>query len=357
MFSGSYLKSDVEFLLKPIDIDFTNIQDKEQSIQSGKKHYSEMISKEYTPSKEYLDIFYRAYELNRDRFAKDILILASNLAKIDNLVLVSLARAGTPIGVLLKRAINSRFDLDIPHYSISIIRDREVDENALNYINKTHSNSNIAFIDGWTGKGVINRELKKFIASYNQKYSTNISDRLYVVSDIAGKSDFSVTYDDYLIPSSALNSTISGLVSRTILNKQYIFENDFHGCKYYKEYISDDLSLWFVDSISKIVNSIELKTQPLLNNDINLQNRVDTFIKKIQNEFNISNINYIKPGIGETTRVLLRRVPYLIIVRDIDDKAIEHLKILAKEKSVKILEDKSLPYSALGIIKDLKDKK
>ena len=65
----------------------------------------------------------------------------------------------------------------------------------------------------------------------------NISDKLYVISDIANVSDFAVNNEDYLIPSSALNSTISGLVSRSILNKTYIKNGDFHGCRYYKEYI------------------------------------------------------------------------------------------------------------------------
>jgi len=74
-FSGSYLEDDVTFLLKVIDIPDTDIEEKERLIQSGKSHYSEMISKEYQPSKEYLDIFYQSFELNLERFAQDILNL------------------------------------------------------------------------------------------------------------------------------------------------------------------------------------------------------------------------------------------------------------------------------------------
>ncbi|MFP3472223.1 tellurite-like stress resistance cysteine protease StiP, partial [Micrococcus sp. SIMBA_144] len=65
-------------------------------------------------------------------------------------VLVSLARAGTPIGVLIKRYLFYKYDQSFPHYSISIIRDRGIDEEALRYILNEHPGSSISFIDGWT---------------------------------------------------------------------------------------------------------------------------------------------------------------------------------------------------------------
>lgn len=352
-FSGSYLEDDVEFLLKVIDIDFTSIEEKERLIQSGKSHYSQMINKEYEPTQEYLDTFYEVFELNKIKFANDILTLAYNLSKKDDIVLVSLVRAGTPIGVLLKRVLKQRFNKDVKHYSISIIRDREIDNLALKYIEKKSPNSEMIFVDGWTGKGVINRELKIFIDKYNKENQTNISDKLYVVSDIAGVSDFAVNNDDYLIPSSALNSTISGLVSRSILNEEYIKEGDFHGCKYYKEYKNSDLSLWFIDEVTKIISDISIDKKPLVTKDIDLNQNVNRFIDKTMKEYNISDINHIKPGIGESTRVLLRRVPYIIIVKDISSNMIQHLIHLAKEKKVKVVEDRNLPYSALAIIKNV----
>jgi len=72
-FSGSYLKSDVSFLLKVIEIESSDIKGKESNIQSGKKHYSEMVSPEYKPSKEYLNIFYKSLDLNIKQFSQDIL--------------------------------------------------------------------------------------------------------------------------------------------------------------------------------------------------------------------------------------------------------------------------------------------
>ena len=353
MFSGSYLKDDVEFLLKVIDIDFTDVSKKEKLIQSGKSHYSEMISQEYEPTKEYLDIFYKSFELNKLKFANDILTLAYNLSKKDEIVLVSLVRAGTPIGVLLKRVLRDVFNKEVKHYAISIIRDREIDNLALKHITKKHENSELIFVDGWTGKGVINRELKEFIAKFNKENNLNVSDNLYVVSDIASVADFAVNNDDYLIPSSALNSTISGLVSRSILNDEYIKDGDFHGCKYYQEYKDSDLSLWFIDEVVKIIKELPIKKESLVSKNREFNININEFLQKIQKDYGVEDINYIKPGIGESTRVLLRRVPYLIMVKDKDSKNVEHLLHLAKEKDVKIVEDKELPYTALAIIKDV----
>ena len=353
MFSGSYLKDDVEFLLKVIDIDFTDVSKKEKLIQSGKSHYSEMISQEYEPTKEYLDIFYKSFELNKLKFANDILTLSYNLSKKDEIVLVSLVRAGTPIGVLLKRVLRDVFNKEVKHYAISIIRDREIDNLALKHITKNHKNSELIFVDGWTGKGVINRELKEFIAKFNKENNLNVSDNLYVVSDIASVADFAVNNDDYLIPSSALNSTISGLVSRSILNDEYIKDGDFHGCKYYQEYKNSDLSLWFIDEVVKIIKELPIKKESLVSKNREFNININEFLQKIQKDYGVEDINYIKPGIGESTRVLLRRVPYLIMVKNKDSKNVEHLLHLAKEKDVKIVEDKELPYTALAIIKDV----
>jgi uracil phosphoribosyltransferase len=350
IFSGSYNSEDVEFLVTQIDIEFTDIKTKEQNIRDG-MHYSQMLSPEYEPSKEYLELFYTSLENSKLRLANDILTLAKYISNQKDVVLVSLLRAGTPIGVLLKKALKEIFNQDIPHYSISIIRDREIDNNALDFIIKKHKNPNIVFIDGWTGKGVIKAELDKFIALYNQKNNTNISSKLHVLADIAGKADVSATNDDYFIPSSALNSTVSGLVSRSVLDKNYTDKNQFHGVKFYKEYKDSDLSQFFIDTIVKQMHLIE-DISDVIGKNISLAKETKEYIRVLQDKFNIKHINHIKPGIAESTRVLLRRDPYLIIVKDIDSPDITHIKQLAMEKNIRIEEDKNLPYSVVGIIKE-----
>jgi hypothetical protein len=58
-FSGSYDASDVQFLLKPIEMEMTPVDQKEALIQSGKKHYSDMLSQEPAPTSWHLDLFSR----------------------------------------------------------------------------------------------------------------------------------------------------------------------------------------------------------------------------------------------------------------------------------------------------------
>ena len=45
-FSGSYLPTDVQFLLRQLNVEVTDIAEKERLIQTGQKHYSEMLSAE-----------------------------------------------------------------------------------------------------------------------------------------------------------------------------------------------------------------------------------------------------------------------------------------------------------------------
>ena len=80
--------------------------------------------------------------------------------------LVSLARAGTPIGILIRRYLQGRYGADLPHYTISIIRGRGIDRNAMAYLLDRHAPGDIQFVDGWTGKGAIQRQLDAAMTDY-----------------------------------------------------------------------------------------------------------------------------------------------------------------------------------------------
>lgn len=138
---GTYKPDDVTLLLKDVTDLVTPVttEEKERLIQSG-THYSELLQKEWEPSNDYLE-FYRK---TLDHFSPVISQLVATVSaeiikdKWENTVLVSLARAGTPIGILIKRYIKYRWDIDVPHYTISIIRDKGIDKNAMNYIVEKH---------------------------------------------------------------------------------------------------------------------------------------------------------------------------------------------------------------------------
>ncbi|MCB2295504.1 cysteine protease StiP family protein [Clostridium algoriphilum] len=367
-FSGSYSKNDVIFLLKDIShlIVEQDNEFRENAIQSG-IHYSEMLPIEYTPSKEYMDIFYSTLQQSKIKIATLVAILSEKIieSRGKNIVLVSLARAGTPIGILIKKYIKLKYNISLPHYSISIIRDKGIDKNALNYILENHPSLEIQFIDGWTGKGVIQHTLTKACREYYDEFNTTLNPNLAVLSDPAYCTLIYGTREDFLIPSACLNSTVSGLVSRTVLNDKYISSDDFHGTKFYKGLLSVDVSNFYIDEVCECFKAIDKNhVRELLNdanttevatdiefddNSLNCKGLRD--IQSIKNKFNINNINLIKPGIGETTRVLLRRIPWKILVDSFQNPNLKHILKLAQEKSIPVEIYTDMCYSCCGIIK------
>ena len=77
-FSGSYKPDDVHFLLKPIVMEMTPVDLKEELIQSGKMHYSDMLSQEPEPTRWHLDLFTRALDSGAARLHGRYLILLVN---------------------------------------------------------------------------------------------------------------------------------------------------------------------------------------------------------------------------------------------------------------------------------------
>ena len=74
-----------------------------------------------------------------------------------------------------------------------------------------------------------------------------LDDTLAVIADPGYCTTLYGTREDFLIPSACLNSTVSGLVSRTVLNDLYIGKDDFHGAKFYQELIEMDVSNEYID--------------------------------------------------------------------------------------------------------------
>ena len=361
-FSGSYLPGDVTFLLKRVIMQETDVATKEAAIQSGARHYSEMLSPEKSPGPAYIQLFERAVELNGPKLARDIARLTRTLAARPGrqVVVVSLARAGTPVGVLLRRGL-AHIGRACKHYSVSIIRDRGVDAVALKHIVDRHADTDIVFVDGWTGKGVISAELAKSVTAFNAEHGTNVSGELAVVADLAGAASLAVTSEDYLIPHAVLNSTVSGLISRTVLNSNYVGPGDFHACVFYAEKGHEDRSRWYVDTLTPhMVTALDdaSASQPCswsAEMRSSLRATSDDFVAGAMEGHNVNHRNHVKPGIGETTRALLRRVPDCLIVKDSTAPDVAHLVALATEKRVPVVTDPALAYRAAAIIQSLGD--
>lgn len=358
---SSYSEDDVVLLLKDITgmVEPQSTQEREKQIQAG-RHYCEMLPIEYVPGEKYMEVYREALQNFAKPTALAIGILADKIIskKGENVVLVSLARAGIPIGILLKRYIKKKYRLDVKHYSISIIRGRGIDDNAMKYLLNHHDAKNLLFVDGWIGKGAILNELKKDIAAYE-----GVSSEIAVVADPANVTQLCGTHEDILIPSSCLNCTVSGLISRTFLRDDIIGKEDFHGAVYYGELADSDLSYQFIEAVEKEFECDgKSEKQPAGKADGKkaekaLEGTGVEEVKRIAETFGIEDINLVKPGIGETTRVLLRRVPWKVLINEQckGEKSLAHIVRLAEEKEVPIEYYPMKHYKACGIIKKLAD--
>jgi hypothetical protein len=74
-------------------------------------------------------------------------------------------------------------------------------------------------------------------------------------------------------------------------------------------------------------------------------------VERLAEEYGVGNVNLVKPGVGETTRVLLRRVPWRVLVRRDAVPALEHVLLLAEQRGVVVELVDELTYSCVGIVK------
>jgi Phosphoribosyl transferase (PRTase)/PELOTA RNA binding domain len=359
---GSYQPAEVTWLLTNLsDVQLeVPTEDREELIQGGRPYY-EMLPVEYEPLPAYLALFHQSLRDSADRLAVAVgvvseLVLAGT-ADPDGPVLVSLARAGTPIGILIRRWLAARRQLDAQHYTISIVRGAGIDEVALDHILSRHRPEQVRFVDGWTGKGAIARELAVAVAAYTagRPDAAGLDDELAVLADPGSCTSLYGTRDDFLIPSACLNSTVSGLVSRTVLRPDLIRPGMFHGAKFYSDLADADVSGAFLDAVSSRFAAVSEQVQAGVAAHL-ASDTAPTWagwaaLEPIAAEFGIDNLNLVKPGVGETTRVLLRRVPWQILVRPDRAADLRHVLLLAEARGVPTVERPDLPYSCVGLIK------
>lgn len=369
-FSGSYLPAEVMLLLDIVSADSINDispTQKEALIQSGQRHYSDMLTLEKPPSATHEALYNQALAAGKQRMANDVTSLAFSLHQLFHacvsasqpLILVSLVRAGLPIGVLLQKALSDAsvsYALASQHYGVSIIRDRGLDPVALQYILQQHPHSPIVFVDGWTGKGAIYGELQRSLAQITDKqqqaqlfHQGEGVIPLVTLADPAGVAWLSASNDDWLMPASLLNSTVSGLISRTLYREP---SDGLHQAVYY-----DKLQLWdrsgdFIQTIDALRQQTSLPTP--LTGKLLPTFATQSVIDDLATRFAINNRNRIKPTIAEATRAILRRDPECVLVNEMaDGQDTALLRHLCEEKNIQLIADASIaPYQAVTIIKN-----
>lgn len=359
---GSYRADEVSWLLT--DLSHVELEaptaEREREIQSGRAHYAESLPIEFQPDPAYYDLFHASVRDSAARIAhavgvvSELLLAERGGEHPERLVLASLARAGTPVGVLMRRWFQRFHRLDVPHHAVSIVRGRGIDALALRYLAEHHDPASVVFVDGWTGKGAIARELTAALDLHAERTGVRFDDALAVLADPGECVTTYGTRDDFLIPSACLNSTVSGLVSRTVLNDDLIGPGDFHGAKFYAELAGADVSNEYLDAVTarfdEVRDHVAADWRAVAASD-----RTPTWagwaaVERISEEYGIGQVNLVKPGVGETTRVLLRRVPERVLVRPGAAADLPHVLALAQARGVPVEEVAGLAYSCVGLI-------
>ncbi|WP_330457614.1 phosphoribosyltransferase [Streptomyces sp. NBC_00820] len=368
---SSYAPEEVGWLLQDLS-DVTleaPTEEREEAIQSGGAHYAESLPVEYQPSEQYQELFHTALDASAARLAQAVGVVTETvIAELAHSrprpdagtpaprpVLVSLARAGTPVGVLMRRWAQHRYGYRLPHYAVSIVRGRGIDANALRWLAAHHDPRDVVFVDGWTGKGAITRELTQAIEEFEKREGvTGFNPEIAVLADPGSCVRTYGTREDFLIPSACLNSTVSGLISRTVLRADLVGPDDFHGAKFYRELAGADVSVDFLDAVSarfpEVTETVDAAVKELM-----AQDRTPTWdgwraVERISEEYGIHDVNLVKPGVGETTRVLLRRVPWKILAKAGAGADLDHVRLLAEQRGVPVEEVGELPYTCVGLI-------
>ena len=336
----SYLETDLKLHLDLGEVELVDILEKEIRLGRGES-YSRLLTPETLPDAEQSRWFTHLLERHGSRIAAQVVGLGLQIraAHGSHLTLVSLARAGLPVGVLLTRFLRTQ-GCDVSHHGISIIRGHGLDMVALEEIVRERGAEGLLFVDGWTGKGSIRNELNRSLRGHKCVGQT-VAPTLAVLCDPGGIADFQATFEDQLLPHACLNATVSGLISRTFLH-----EGLRHAARFETDLISADSSLEYVNRIEHLMLeenhvSISLGVRP-----IDAANQA----LELGRTHGVDNPHHVKPSLGEAWRTLLRRKPRALLLGP------EHaeqtaIRAFAEHKNVAVHSfDHAMPYQVIALL-------
>ena len=198
------------------------------------------------------------------------------------------------------------------------------------------------------------RELREALDDVAARGGPRIAPALGVLADTGHVCELFASRADELIPSACLNSTVSGLISRTVIRPDLLGEDAFHGVRVYREFADRDVSRRYVDTITALL--------PVAGPGAGRRGRRGALgwaprtaaagrpCWPSGREYGIDDIHRIKPGVGETTRVLLRRVPDAVLVSPGHEADLSHILMLAEQRGVPVRERHDDIYACYGLI-------
>jgi hypothetical protein len=270
----------------------------------------------------------------------------------DGVVLASVARAGTPVGVVLHRVLRDLLGHPSAHYTFSFLPNIALDEAALRHIVAHHNPADVRFVDGWSGKGGVARHLAAALAEAAPRIGADLNPELVLLSDPGAASTTVGTRADVLLPSAVLNAPVSGLLSRSVT----IADGDGrHGAITYEDLRPYDRSLSFVDAVLAAAAVTDARSVDAALTAVTAAGPATfhgwAYMEQLATEFAMPNmLNFVKPGLNETCRALVARKPARILLdptKEGEDTAV--IRHLADEKHVPIEERHDMPYTTIGL--------
>lgn len=327
----SYDPADIRLLIAAAAPPQVSLDEKEARIAAGES-YGHFLTPEAAPSLLQTQTYSGALDRSGPVIASALTGLAAQLAALGpTITLVSLARAGFPVGIVLHRLLRRR-GLDSVHFGVCIVRGAGLDMRALRRVLAERPASSVVFVDGWTGKGSILDTLRGSLAGQE------VQPRLAALYDPAGVADLAGSFGDVLLPHAALNATVSGLVSRTFLTPRG------HAADHMGHLAAHDVSGAYLDALDALCRRAAPLPAPTHRPD-----KPADLALHVARLYGCTDAHRAKPGIGEATRVFLRRRPGALVLRaSTPDTA--HLETMAQGAGVPVHLHPGLPYAAMTLI-------
>lgn len=342
MISNSYRPSQVTCLFTPFEGDLLTVEAKENMLRDG-VYYGDVLSEEERPDQAYLEVFDNLTSLLATRLATPIVQLAAHFDATRPphrpIVLLSLARAGTPIGVVVTELLRQRFGREVHHYSVSVLHNYGLDPFAMNEVLSHHSAQDIVFLDGWVSQGRITRAVEESAGQWE-----GVSSTLHCLSDPSGIQDAVATRQDILLPSAVLNANVSGLLSRTVHNPK-----GFHFSQTYDHFADVDRTQPFIEAMLAACELTDVVPRSVRHSSAQrplARAQVEAFCAT-----HATDEHSIKVGIGEVSRSLLRRQPSLVVVDPTAEAEAEHIFYLGQKRNIDVVvRPLNGPFRAFSIL-------
>lgn len=330
--SSTYAPRDALLLLDETHAPDLTVEEKERLLQAG-LHYGHVVSREAPPSPAQARAFDLALDVSAAVCAHLVDAIAERLVRQypRGVLLVSLARGGTPLGALLTRALTPR--VEAPHVSVSVIRDHGVDQVALGEARAAWPHLPFVIVDGWTGRGRVAREVRASLPGVP----------LVAAADPAHAADIAGTRDDTLVPWCLLNATVSGLASRSTLPERA-------GARHRAAFLADlapfDRTAALLDAVTH-----HLGQTGVTHAGEAVPRGAPRVTLELAAQWGERDESLVKAGIGESARALLRRDPERLLLRDPEHPTVAPLVLLAQNRDVPVHHVAALPYRAACLVR------